>query len=627
MCTDIVIMKQNWAVQFLAPFFGKECLQLLEIAFITTCVDLFLKQVDPDHTHSNVTLKKLFSFVFIFVKFAKESSTLWSNIGEIIEKYANSQKRTSEQKLKKEFDELISVCEAKMERENGNWQQEFGKLKTDFERVHFYLRHFPNLEKARNIFKAEMVQSAREQLRRCNGKSDKVSGLFLWLSKRKREEMKPSASLRFSTLAIFYASTDRQLSLALAQRSILLYENGLIDEAISDAHKALKFGFCSKKCRKRATKVKDPRSTVNKHIYDCNGILPNILLDEFDSAQLAYMCIGNTDPQRIIDCLCRTGVYKKGRGHQAFRGTKKVRRTPPEVFDSRDYQSIAWTSTNSSDLGVKLLLELTRVAIFLTFCLLIAGYPMDTEDSLWSTQDEPSSKNRSDRISVSWLAACVLHHLHSTNVTSFFLTQKIFYRLRSSLEFAQLNIGLIFYPAISLINHSCDPNALVLMSGNGAAGIVALKPIPANSEISICYLLSYWQRPRGIRRNLLSEGFLFLCKCEACAKNWRVVKGNNTLILCPGCKKGSKNICKASLPAVNFYNKLVHKYLRKIERLKDRNDASSESIAYVTKVINQIDSFIAPPSDVLVKVKRAYEYLINLKYSSWTLAPKEMVTF
>ncbi|VDO05074.1 unnamed protein product [Rodentolepis nana] len=299
------------------------------------------------------------------------------NIEEIVEEYVKSQKLASRQQLKMDFDELISMCEERMQEENENWQQEFGELKTDFERVQFYLRHFSELERghfefSRNMFKAEAVEAAREQLRRCNGKSDKISELLLRISKRKKEELKPTSSLRFSTLAVFHASTRRQLSLALAQRSILLYEIGLVDEAISDANRALRFGFCSRICRERATLEKHSKSNVNKHIYDCNGILPNILLDELALAQLAYMCIGNTDPQRLIDCLCRTGAYKKGRGHQAFRGPEKVRRRPPETFDSSDYQSIAWMSKNYSGIDTGLLLQFTRAAIFLTFCLLVS---------------------------------------------------------------------------------------------------------------------------------------------------------------------------------------------------------------------------------------------------------------
>ncbi|VDO01002.1 unnamed protein product [Rodentolepis nana] len=165
------------------------------------------------------------------------------------------------------------------------------------------------------------------------------------------------------------------------------------------------------------------------------------------------------------------------------------------------------------------------------------------------------------------------------------------------------------------------------MSVNGVAGIVAFKPIPANSEISICYFLPYWDLPRGMRQNFLSKGFSFQCKCDACVKNWRVVKAHNALALCPGCKRGNKRICKSSLPALKFYNKLVHKYLPEIERLRDQKNTSSQSIAYITKVINQIDAFIVPPSDVLAKVKKAYEYLIKLRYSSWTQVPKEMAPF
>lgn len=47
-------------------------------------------------------------------------------------------------------------------------------------------------------------------------------------------------ALHYATLAVFYAKSEEELFLAFANRSIVLYEIGLIDEAISDANKAIK---------------------------------------------------------------------------------------------------------------------------------------------------------------------------------------------------------------------------------------------------------------------------------------------------------------------------------------------------------------------------------------------------
>ncbi|VDL58048.1 unnamed protein product [Hymenolepis diminuta] len=85
------------------------------------------------------------------------------------------------------------------------------------------------------------------------------------------------------------------------------------------------FGFCSKSCAEISVKKCKMTSTrINRHLYDCKGLLPCILLNQFtflkDScskvtdlsilAQSAFMCIANTDPHILLDYICSTGDYK-----------------------------------------------------------------------------------------------------------------------------------------------------------------------------------------------------------------------------------------------------------------------------------------------------------------------------
>lgn len=71
------------------------------------------------------------------------------------------------------------------------------------------------------------------------------------------------------------------------------------------------------------------------------------------------------------------------------------------------------------------------------------------------------------------------------------------------------------FPIACRMNHACKPNARYIW--NAAAGcekIIAMRPIAANEEVTVCYKDSY--KPRSQRRSELARQFKFECKCTAC---------------------------------------------------------------------------------------------------------------
>ncbi|KAM7539252.1 hypothetical protein Aperf_G00000057337 [Anoplocephala perfoliata] len=152
------------------------------------------------------------------------------------------------------------------------------------------------------------------------------------------------------------------------------------------------------------------------------------VIDNPEIAQLAYACIANTDPQRLLDYICSVGDYKGGRGHQAFLGSKHVRAVAPTAFDSSDYASIAWLAACSDKHTYKKLFQYTITAVFLTYCLFAAEI---NSFNLYETIAQNASFSRTKREAY----------------------------------------GKALYPTLSLINHSCNPSALVIMSGRGVRGL------------------------------------------------------------------------------------------------------------------------------------------------------------
>ncbi|CAL4150436.1 unnamed protein product, partial [Meganyctiphanes norvegica] len=83
-------------------------------------------------------------------------------------------------------------------------------------------------------------------------------------------------------------------------------------------------------------------------------------------------------------------------------------------------------------------------------------------------------------------------------------------------------LGEGLYIAESLFNHSCIPSAMLFFYGNVCV-IRATRFISSKSQVYICYKNVYFYEPdRTIRRRYLSEGHLFVCKCDICVNDCRL---------------------------------------------------------------------------------------------------------
>ncbi|XP_072972599.1 histone-lysine N-methyltransferase ASHR1 isoform X1 [Typha angustifolia] len=80
-------------------------------------------------------------------------------------------------------------------------------------------------------------------------------------------------------------------------------------------------------------------------------------------------------------------------------------------------------------------------------------------------------------------------------------------------ELRPLGTGL--YPVISIINHSCMPNSVLMFEGR-VAYVRALVPLPKDTEVLISYIETAATTTR--RQNDLKQYF-FTCMCPRCMKN------------------------------------------------------------------------------------------------------------
>ena len=77
-------------------------------------------------------------------------------------------------------------------------------------------------------------------------------------------------------------------------------------------------------------------------------------------------------------------------------------------------------------------------------------------------------------------------------------------------------LGLILDPMLGHINHSCDPNAFVMMDGPSVS-LRTLKPIKKDEEVYISYIDA--TNPYYRRQSELKARWFFKCTCTKCQKD------------------------------------------------------------------------------------------------------------
>ena len=76
-------------------------------------------------------------------------------------------------------------------------------------------------------------------------------------------------------------------------------------------------------------------------------------------------------------------------------------------------------------------------------------------------------------------------------------------------------LGIIVDPMLGHFNHSCDPNAYIIMDG-AEVNVRSLRPIKKDEEIFISYIDT--TNPYYRRQHELKQRWFFTCKCTKCQK-------------------------------------------------------------------------------------------------------------
>nr|CDS25416.1 SET and MYND domain containing protein 4 [Hymenolepis microstoma] len=391
-------------------------------------------------------------------------------------------------------------------------------------------------------------------------------------------------------------------------------------------------GFCSDKCAKRARQDKMEGDYYPKrHKYDCNGVLP-VIFNCFNKSKPSFFyrslshtvfnCIANTNPRRLIEYITATGKYKNGQSHAAFNGINEIRTFQPNLWLSSNYASVAWlhpgTDSWKDQKGQygSMLFDFAIASIFLAYCLYIGGYPMDW----YASRNIRPDTHRPSKAPAIWIAACFLYHFQATAINSFRCNEFVYWGNNKIREY----LSCAIYPAVSLINHSCNPSADYCFTTDGTAVLIVTKSLAKGAELTITYNGTYFEEDTQSRRDLLKTSFFFKCMCEACKDEWNEVNPQE-LIKCPHCRfETALTTSKCPMCGINLRIceglKVItdSQALVELMQCENWNDKLRRRFTFLS---DRANSLLAPPSRTVAILTNALLDKMEEKVAMWTEEP------
>ncbi|XP_066949509.1 SET and MYND domain-containing protein 4-like [Macrobrachium rosenbergii] len=276
-----------------------------------------------------------------------------------------------------------------------------------------------------------------------------------------------------------------------------------------------------------------------------------------------------------------------------------------------DYLTILHLTSNSFKRSFGDLFKRAVTAVYLTKCLIKAGY-------------FTSGKCSND--DMLFAASVVLRHLQGCSCNAYEIDE--FQLGPNGVVDAKSNeLGGALYPTVSLTNHACTSNAARYSVGDVCV-LHAIRPIPKNSEVFDNYGFYYYLNTVNERQEVLMNQYKFKCDCEACDSMWSLYPHNPTETLifrCPNCgqpccysntSRSKCNMCSNH----QQYSKLLRELEEQLIRYKDsihklrEGDVQSCLPAFISHM-EFIDKHVVLPvkhySDLQEAIKQSYGHLGN----------------
>ncbi|CAL4064349.1 unnamed protein product, partial [Meganyctiphanes norvegica] len=200
----------------------------------------------------------------------------------------------------------------------------------------------------------------------------------------------------------------------------------------------------------------------------------------------------------------RKEVHEKHRQYHGF--------DENSVYDSEKYQSVYHMEGNFTKRTVNQLLHLCTVSFIMVKMLIESKqYFIDETGCLF----EPTESD------IVLVGSVCLDHICKVLCNSAEIDE---YQVKIDEKkdgHDTMKIGSGIFPAICLMNHSCNPSTMINSYGTMAV-CHAVKFIAAGEDVTYTYNMTYYNHELSERQKETLDHYHFSCECEACLGNWKV---------------------------------------------------------------------------------------------------------
>lgn len=264
----------------------------------------------------------------------------------------------------------------------------------------------------------------------------------------------------------------------------------LVDDQFEICHNCSNVSYCSHECQKN--------SWHEYHQYECS-ILP--FLWQFGIGHLVYRLMAKTD----IDLIVNTYQTFMNKSYEEIEQNLEPFIEPPSksTLQSSTYSSLFSLQTHQNHTD-----SINLVAYRITATIIIE---LLFRTNRYQNQNNDNMNQKSDLKQI--LINVCFRHLCQTIINSHtIMVPSGDHDGGHSIT----PIATAFYPSLSLLNHSCDPNIQINYT-NGIECIVRTnRTIQSNEQIYNCYGIDHCLHNYNERQQLLLDQYFFHCKCQIC---------------------------------------------------------------------------------------------------------------
>ncbi|CAL4069858.1 unnamed protein product [Meganyctiphanes norvegica] len=353
--------------------------------------------------------------------------------------------------------------------------------------------------------------------------------------------------------------------------------------------------FCSDTCQKSGL--------LENHHVECSSLPMLADLEIGRNAILAHKIVAQMTFSKLKSLI---PIYEE---EIKQRSPKEYGLNEKNIYDSSDYRTIYNLVGNSNQRSVADLFKRTAMSFVITKLLI--------QSKTFFVDEFGSAFNPSEE-DVMLIGTVLMVHMMNLPCNAHSITE-LQVNVDSFRDSESQEIGAGAFPVLSLCNHSCNP-ATSRSSYGSVEVLLAVRLIPAGSEVTDSYGSHFSFQDKKDRNLSLEQQYCFKCNCDACMFNWPIY---DCLPISPSIRTSeiimdkkldeseldSKKSLQIQLKKVEsdfhiYYNKILV------------GDVSEENTNAMIEMVEFLDRYCEIPSRLYFEAQETLKHCLDRKSAS-----------